>query len=100
MLFRIMSLHAIKMSGELKYHLVRVVLLCALCMAVLVSPCVSALGMGEIQVSSNLGEPLKAQIDLVELTAADARGLDVHLANVDEYQKRGLQYPEGIHFTF
>lgn len=83
------------MSGVLKRHL-----LYALFMAALVSPCVYALGMGEIQVDSHLGEPLKARIELLEFVAADAQLFDASLASVEEYQKRGLQYPEGISFTF
>jgi hypothetical protein len=83
------------MSGVLKRHL-----LYALFMAALVSPSVYALGMGEIRVNSHLGEPFKARIDLLDFTAADAQNFNASLASVEEYQKRGLQYPAGNKFKF
>lgn len=88
------------MREEMKHHLKRAVQPWILSMTVLVSPYAYALGLGEIQVNSNLGEPLKAQVDLIELTAADAQELKARLASIEEYKKSGLQYPEGIKFRF
>lgn len=82
------------MSGELK----RVALLCVLLLIGLVLRDASAFDMGEIQVSSRLGEPLKARVDLIDLT--DAQAFKVRMASVEEYRQRGLQYPDGIDFEF
>ncbi|HET7833003.1 MAG TPA: hypothetical protein VFK88_08580 [Gallionella sp.] len=59
-----------------------------------------ALGLGEIQVSSNLGQPLSARIAVRNLSFGDAHDLRVHLASIEEYRKIGLQYPDGIRFNF
>lgn len=59
-----------------------------------------ALGLGEIQVNSSLGEPLNARVDLRELSYADAHDLRVRQASIEEYQNIGLQYPGGIRFNF
>lgn len=60
----------------------------------------NALGLGEIQVGSNLGEPLKAQIALFEIADADIQNMKVRLANAEEYKKNSLQYPDGVKFKF
>ncbi len=78
----------------------RAVQLGMLSMAVSVSPYAYALGLGEIQVNSYLGEPLKAQFDLIEFTAADAQELKARLASVEKYKESGLQFPEGVKFRF
>jgi hypothetical protein len=88
------------MRGELEHNLRRAVQLWMLTMAGLISPYAYSLGLGEIQVNSNLGEPLKARVDLIALTAADAGEIKVRLASADEYNKVGLQYPDGIEFRF
>lgn len=69
-----------------------------LSLAVLFVSNANALGLGEIQLSSNLGEPLKAQVALFELADADAQDMRVRLASADEYKKNSLQYPDGIKF--
>lgn len=58
------------------------------------------LGLGEIQVNSNFGEPLKAQVNLSDLSYADAHDLKARLASIEEYKQIGLQYPAGIRFEF
>lgn len=90
----------IGVSIKLKHHLKHIVRLWMLFMAVLVSPHAYALGLGEILVNSNLGEPLKARVELIEVTAADAQDLKAHLASMEAYRKNGLQYPEGVKFSF
>jgi pilus assembly protein FimV len=59
-----------------------------------------ALMLGNIQVNSRLGQPLSAQIAFLDISDVDALQLKLHLANIDEYKKLDLQYPEGIKFTF
>ncbi len=60
----------------------------------------NALVMGEIQVDSALGRPLSARIAFVELTDADAQQLKVRLADIGDYRKLGLQYPDNHKFRF
>ena len=55
-----------------------------LSIAVLFVSNANALGLGEIQVGSNLGEPLKAQIALLEIADADIQNMKVRLASVEE----------------
>ncbi len=60
----------------------------------------NALVLGEIHVASTLGQPLSARIDFIELTDADALQFKVRLADVEDYKKLGLQYPDGHKFRF
>ncbi len=59
-----------------------------------------AFGLGEIQVDSYLGEPLKAQVDLIELAADYESNLKVRLASPEEYKKNGYAYPYNIKYKF
>lgn len=59
-----------------------------------------ALGLGDIQVNSYLGEPLKAQVDLIELSKEYEASLKVGLADPEEYKKNGFAYPYGIKYKF
>ena len=59
-----------------------------------------ALGLGEIRVDSYLGEPLKAQVDLIELANDDESSLKVRLASPEEYKKNGYAYPYDTKFKF
>lgn len=58
-----------------------------------------ALVLGEIKVLSHLGQPLRALVEFVELSDAEASQLEVRLAGLDEYQKLDLQYPYGHRFS-
>jgi pilus assembly protein FimV len=88
------------MRVETKQHKRHAIQFWMLFMTMSVAFNAQALGLGEIQLNSNLGEPLKAQVNLIELAAADARDLKAHLASIEEYKKIGLQYPDGIKFKF
>lgn len=48
---------------------------------------VSALGLGEIKVSSNLGERLKAQVELLDMEREDPQDVKIKLASLQEYKK-------------
>ncbi|MDX8380145.1 MAG: hypothetical protein R8K48_08945 [Gallionella sp.] len=61
---------------------------------------VSALVLGKIDVQSALGQPLNAHIAFLKFSESDARQLNIHIANVDDYRKLGLQYPYGYQFQF
>lgn len=60
----------------------------------------SAVGMGVINVSSALGQPLQASIDLTEVSDAEKPELKARLASPDAYKAAGLEYPAGVSFTF
>lgn len=54
-----------------------------------------AVGMGGIQVSSALGQPIKADIELVAVNSADKSSLVARLATPEAYKSAGLEYPFG-----
>lgn len=64
------------------------------------STCVSALGLGGINVTSALGQPLKADIELVAVGKAEKASLVARLASPDIYKGAGLEYPYGSKFKF
>lgn len=68
--------------------------------ALTLSTCVSALGMGGINVTSSLGQPLKADIELVAVGKAEKASLVARLASPDIYKGAGLEYPYGNKFKF
>ena len=56
-------------------------------------PCFSwAAGLGELKVISALGQPLRAEIDLVSLEEGDARALEAHIAAADAFKRAGVEY--------
>lgn len=66
----------------------------------MLSTCVSALGLGGINVTSALGQPLKADIELVAVGKAEKASLVARLASPDVYKGAGLEYPYGNKFQF
>ncbi len=46
----------------------------------------AALSLGAIHVQSHLGEPLRAEIDITQITAAEAGSLQATLASPDVFQ--------------
>ena len=64
------------------------------------SASVSAVGLGNINVKSALGQPLNAEIDLMAVTSAEKGSLVARLATPDAYKNIGLDYPSGIKFKF
>lgn len=55
-----------------------------------------AVGMGGINVSSALGEPLKAEIELVAVSKAEKGRLTARLASPEVYKNIGMDYPSGL----
>lgn len=51
-----------------------------------------AVGLGRLSVQSNLGETLRAEIDITSLTPAEAADLKVHVASPDAYRAAGVDY--------
>ncbi|HEX5338441.1 MAG TPA: FimV/HubP family polar landmark protein [Gallionella sp.] len=68
--------------------------------ALTLSAQVYAVGMGGINVVSALGQPLKADIDLVSVSKAEKASLVARLASTDIYKGAGLDYPYGNKFKF
>lgn len=64
------------------------------------SASVHAVGMGGINVASALGQPLKADIELMTVSRSEKDSLVAHLASPDAYKNAGLEYPYGIKFKF
>ncbi len=57
---------------------------------------VCATGLGEINVSTFLGQPLKAEIDLVAVDRADRTGIVVKLASAEAFKNAGIDYPYSL----
>ncbi|MCK9201805.1 MAG: hypothetical protein M0P59_05540 [Gallionella sp.] len=68
--------------------------------ALALSATASALGLGGINVVSALGQPLKADIELVSVGKAEKASLVARLASADAYKGAGLEYPYGNKFKF
>jgi pilus assembly protein FimV len=51
-----------------------------------------ALALGRVNVLSALGEPLRAEIDVPEITAEEAASLRTSVANPDAFRAAGLEY--------
>ena len=58
----------------------------------LYSPVASALTLGTITVQSALGEPLRAEIDLPQITPAEAESLRASTASADVFRAQGMEY--------
>lgn len=52
-----------------------------------------ALGLGQLQVKSGLGQPLVAEIPVLSATQAELDNLDVRLASADAFARVGLERP-------
>ena len=56
------------------------------------APVAWALGLGRLQVQSALGETLRAEIDVTNLTPEEASNLRVRIAPPDSYRAAGVEY--------
>jgi len=52
----------------------------------------SALALGRITVQSALGEPLRAEIDLPQITPAEAETLKASTATPEVFRAQGMEY--------
>ena len=50
----------------------------------------NALTLGRVNVQSALGEPLRAEIELPQITAAEAESLRVSTANAAAFRSQGM----------
>ena len=55
-----------------------------------------AVSLGGINVTSSLGEPLKAEIRLEAADSAEANKLSARLASPDAFKNAGVEYPYGL----
>lgn len=55
-----------------------------------------ALGLGRITVQSALGETLRAEIDVPQITAEEAASLRVGVASADAFRTAGLEYTAAV----
>ena len=60
------------------------------------SGAVCAVGMGGINVTTALGEPLKAEIELVAVGKTEKKSLSAHLASPDIFKGAGMDYPANL----
>ena len=56
----------------------------------------NATGLGGITVSSNLGQPLRAEIELVSVEKADRSSISAKLAAADAFKIAGIEYPYAL----
>jgi pilus assembly protein FimV len=52
----------------------------------------SAFTLGQLRVQSSLGEPLRAEIDVTEIAAAEADGLKINIATAEAFKNAGIPY--------
>ena len=64
----------------------------ALCMA-LVPISVFAAGLGKLNVMSGLGEPLKADIELISITPEELNSITAAIASQEAYATQGIEKP-------
>lgn len=88
------------MKLDAQRHLKRIFPLWFIPAAALFMTQAEALVLGEIQVQSPLGQPLQAQVAIVDSGNLDASQLETRLAGFEDYQRFGLQYPVGHRFRF
>lgn len=55
-----------------------------------------AAGLGGINVTSALGQPLKAEVEVIDVDKAEKASLRAKLASTDAYKNAGVDYPYGI----
>ena len=56
----------------------------------------NATGLGGIEVSTNLGQPLRAEIELVSVDKADRSSIVAKLAAADAFKRAGIEYPYAL----
>lgn len=61
-----------------------------------VSADASALALGRLNVQSALGEPLRAEIEVTEISAAEADGLKVGIASAEAFRAAGVPYNSAL----
>lgn len=52
----------------------------------------NALALGRLNVQSALGQPLRAEIEVTQITAAEAEGMKVNIASAEAFRAAGVSY--------
>ncbi|MET0543183.1 MAG: FimV/HubP family polar landmark protein [Variovorax sp.] len=68
----------------------------ALALGLVVSTDASALALGRLNVQSALGEPLRAEIDVTEISAAEADSMKLNIASPQAFQAAGVAYNSAL----
>jgi hypothetical protein len=74
--------------------------LCCVALLAVFAQSAVAIGLGDIQVESHLGERLKAKIELLEFHPSELEEVKLHLASAQMYAKNDLLFPSGQNFEF
>lgn len=56
----------------------------------------SALTLGRLTVQSALGEPLRAEIEVLQISAAETETLRTQLGSAEQFKVQGLELPSGL----
>ncbi len=59
-------------------------------------PHAAALSLGPLTVQSALGEPLRAEIDILEISAEEAESLKTRVAQPSAFEASGLEYSASL----
>lgn len=76
--------------GPAKLHAVAAAAL--LCATFLHHGEAEALALGRIAIQSSLGEPLRAEVEILEITPEEAASLRVNLGSIDAFRAAGMDY--------
>jgi pilus assembly protein FimV len=82
-------------TGQSKFRLTGLALAAALAFG-LASPDALALALGRVSVQSALGEPLRAEIDVPEITAEEVSSLRAAIAPPATFRNQGLEYSSAL----
>ncbi len=83
------------MNHRVRWHLGALASVVAL-LASLASLDAQALALGRVTVQSALGEPLRAEIDIPEITTDETASLRAGVANADAFKAAGLEYTPAV----
>ena len=83
------------MNHRLRWHLGALASVVAL-LASLASLDAQALALGRVTVQSALGEPLRAEIDIAEITADEAASLRASVGSAAAFKAAGLEYTPAV----
>ena len=82
------------LTGKVRLHAVAAAAVLALSLAQPTDAL--ALALGPVQVKSALGEPIRAEIEVPEITAQEASSLQVRLAGADALRAAGIESSQAL----
>jgi pilus assembly protein FimV len=78
---------------QLNFKRLLVAISCAFASLVILPQASEAAGLGKLRVSSGLGEPLSAEIDVLSASAAELDSLEAKIASESVYESQGIERP-------